>query len=149
MAGDPDSGAALPADVREALAQRNAIEAVKRLRAATGMGLKDALAVVQAHLEGRAPPPGLQARLNPVPASVPPVVLAALHQGQKIEAIRLLREHTGLGLKDAKDVVEALPQPARPDGLAPGEVPRSRSWRGLGVAAVLAVLLVWWWLRKA
>jgi ribosomal protein L7/L12 len=28
--------------------------------------------------------------------------------GNKIEAIKLYREHTGLGLKESKDAVEAL-----------------------------------------
>jgi len=30
---------------------------------------------------------------------------------QKIQAIKLVREHTGLGLKESKDVVEAWPRP--------------------------------------
>ena len=33
---------------------------------------------------------------------------AALAGGNKIEAIRLVREHTGLGLKESKDLVERL-----------------------------------------
>lgn len=32
-----------------------------------------------------------------------------MRRGQKIQAIKLLREQTGLGLKEAKDVVESLP----------------------------------------
>lgn len=35
-------------------------------------------------------------------------ILQALRDGNKIEAIRLYRERTGVGLKDAKDAVEAL-----------------------------------------
>ena len=35
-------------------------------------------------------------------------LLALLRQGQKIQAIKLYRERTGVGLKEAKDVVEAL-----------------------------------------
>ena len=35
-----------------------------------------------------------------------PEIRAALARGQKIEAIRLVRERTGLGLKEAKDLVE-------------------------------------------
>ena len=34
-------------------------------------------------------------------------VVAAIQQGRKIEAIKLLREEAGLGLKDAKHAVEA------------------------------------------
>ena|SRR5688572_12787031 len=33
-------------------------------------------------------------------------VRAALERGDKIAAIKLVREHTGLGLKEAKDLVE-------------------------------------------
>jgi large subunit ribosomal protein L7/L12 len=35
-------------------------------------------------------------------------LLVLLAAGQKIEAIKLYREHTGVGLKEAKDAVEAL-----------------------------------------
>jgi ribosomal protein L7/L12 len=35
-------------------------------------------------------------------------LLSLLEQGQKIEAVKLCRERTGLGLKEAKDAVEAL-----------------------------------------
>lgn len=38
---------------------------------------------------------------------MPPEVLAALGRGHKIEAIKLLRESHGLGLKEAKEAVEA------------------------------------------
>lgn len=38
---------------------------------------------------------------------LPPEVLAALQQGRKIEAIKLLRELKGIGLKEAKDAVDS------------------------------------------
>jgi ribosomal protein L7/L12 len=146
------SGAsALPAEVLEALARHDPIQAIKHLRAATGLGLKEAKEVVEAHLQGRPP-----SSLPPSPgsasfSSVPPAVLAALHQGQKIEAIRLLREHSGLGLKEAKDVVDALPQtagqPAQAGDLAPGEVRRSTGLLRIVVVLVLLGLAFAWWLR--
>ena len=37
-----------------------------------------------------------------------PDVVDALNSGQLIVAIKLYREHTGVGLKQAKDAVEAL-----------------------------------------
>ena len=37
---------------------------------------------------------------------LPAAVATALSQGQKIEAIKLLREAHGIGLKEAKDIVE-------------------------------------------
>ena len=33
--------------------------------------------------------------------------LAALHEGRKIDAIKILREERGIGLKEAKDEVDA------------------------------------------
>ena len=38
--------------------------------------------------------------------ALPPDVQALLTQGQKIQAIKLYREHTDVGLKEAKDAVE-------------------------------------------
>jgi len=38
-----------------------------------------------------------------------PEIAAALVGGNKIEAIKLVRERTGLGLKEAKELVERLP----------------------------------------
>jgi ribosomal protein L7/L12 len=35
-------------------------------------------------------------------------ILLLKAEGQKIEAIRMVRQRTGLGLKEAKDVVEAI-----------------------------------------
>ena len=143
------SAAGLPAEVLEALARHDPIQAIKHLRAATGLGLKEAKEVVEAHLQGRpAPslPPGAASF-----SSVPPAVLAALHQGHKIEAIRLLREHSGLGLKEAKDVVDALPRtagrPAQAGDLAPGEVRRSTGGLRVVVVLVLLGLALAWWLR--
>lgn len=44
--------------------------------------------------------------MNPS-APLPQAALTALQQGRKIEAIKLVREAEGLGLKEAKDRVEA------------------------------------------
>jgi ribosomal protein L7/L12 len=43
----------------------------------------------------------------------------ALGRGQKIEAIRIYRDATGVGLKEAKDAIE------RADPIHPHDVPRS------------------------
>lgn len=50
---------------------------------------------------------------------LPPEVIRAIEQGRKIEAIKLLREATGLGLANAKVLVdkagrEHAPKPAHP-----------------------------------
>lgn len=40
------------------------------------------------------------------PSGLPPSVVIALRQGNKIEAIKLYREATGVGLKEAKEAIE-------------------------------------------
>ena len=40
-------------------------------------------------------------------SKLPSDVLEALHANRKIEAIKLLREHQNIGLKDAKDIIDA------------------------------------------
>jgi len=73
-----------------------------------------------------------------------------MRRGQKIEAIKLLREQTGLGLKEAKEAVESYQGEA--DAAAgqrsPGEVPRSG--RFAWVAALLVIALVaYYFLRRS
>lgn len=48
-----------------------------------------------------------------LPASVAAEVDHLVAADQKINAIKLVREHTGLGLKESKDVVEAWPHTRR------------------------------------
>ncbi len=40
-------------------------------------------------------------------SELPEDVLAAIHENRKIEAIKLLREHRSLGLKEAREIVDA------------------------------------------
>jgi len=98
----------LPAEVLDALQRGDKIGAIKHLRAATDLDLKDAKDIIEAHLSGQ-PLPWPTAPLAPLTDSV----MTALQQGNKIEAIRILREQTGLGLKEAKDAIEALSPGAR------------------------------------
>lgn len=52
------------------------------------------------------------ATTDPVPgvggAAVSPEVLRLALAGQKIQAIKMLREQTGLGLRESKDIVDGL-----------------------------------------
>lgn len=91
----------LPDDVREALEQGNKIEAIKRLRESTGMGLKEAKDLVENHGQGTV-------QNIPDILSDAASVADALQKGNKIEAIKRLRQQTGLSLKDAKDAIDAL-----------------------------------------
>jgi len=154
---------ALPEKVVEALKAGNPVLAIKLLREAKGVGLKEARDLLIA-LRDRIPVANEQAaakqatlQLDPLPGDVQ----QALARGNKIEAIRLLRAKTGLGLKEAKDAVDRIaasmpPRPVtstpgratRPTGLAPGEVPRSGGvlWRVIVVVAL--TLLAYWFLRE-
>ncbi len=58
------------------------------------------------------PPPA------PEPGSLEADILALVQGQQKIQAIKLYREKAGVGLKEAKDFVEAL---AAKYGIAPGQ----------------------------
>ncbi len=53
---------------------------------------------------------GVEAELE----GVTPEIREALKDGRKIDAIRIRREQTGCGLKEAKDWVESLPAKYRP-----------------------------------
>lgn len=69
-------------------------------------------------------------------------VRALVQQRRKIEAIKLVRERTGIGLKEAKDCVEALEREMGLPVGTPGSVV------GLLVFVVIILGLVgWWWLR--
>ena len=53
--------------------------------------------------------------------NLPPEAIAAIDRGEWIEAIKLVREHTGLGLREAKDAVERYRNGDRsPLGVAAG-----------------------------
>ena len=79
--------------------------------------------------------------------TVPPEVVDALRRGNKIEAVKRLREASGIGLAEAKGLIDRLEggahagqsahptpttlhhaHPVQPEqsGLSPGEVPRGK-----------------------
>ena len=86
------------------------IEAIKLVRAQTGLGLKEAKDAVEAIERGELVELTLRATstTQAVSGIDPDQITELLLQGKKIEAIKLVREQTGLGLKEAKDVVEAI-----------------------------------------
>ena len=99
----------LEREARALLASGDTIGAVKRVRELTGWGLKQCREYVQSlapTLPGSAPPIG-----GPSPLSDPatdPDVQVQLARGNKIQAIKRVRELTGWGLKEAKDYVDGL-----------------------------------------
>ncbi len=97
--------------------QGNKIAAIKHVRQRTGLGLREAKDVVEAAERGE------RQRIAPAaPATTAAAAAgngsngalddaelrALVAEGQKIEAIKRVREHTGWGLAEAKDYVEGL-----------------------------------------
>ena len=159
----------LPDEVREALQRGNLFDAIKLLRRAGVSNLKEAKAVLEAEARrlnaGRGRAPGTTASPSSPAAPdgaamrgvFPPAAADALRRGHKIEAIRLVREHLGIGLKEAKDLVDQHEQLMVPtveglsprNGLSPGEVPRTSgriTW--LLVAAAIVAGLVYHFLLR-
>ncbi|MEO5882015.1 MAG: ribosomal protein L7/L12, partial [Caldimonas sp.] len=130
----------LPADVLAALEQGQTIEAIKRLRAATGLGLKEAKDAIDRHVADGARPKRTVASMLTLPFAV----AAAAKQGNKVEAIRLLRERGGLGPTEAKTAIDTFER-ENADGdrdSAPGEVRRISGAAWLVLIAVLAGLVL-------
>jgi ribosomal protein L7/L12 len=102
----------LAREVRDLYMKNKKLEAVKALREATGLGLADAVRIADK----------LGATGKPAATANPAVTSTAMaigpdHQdeirslvaaGQQIQAIKKVRELTGMGLKDAKDYVDKL-----------------------------------------
>lgn len=115
---------ALPPQAVAALQRGDTIEAIKLTREATGLGLKQAKEAVERHAHALAePPPGFTRAPAIVSASggaLPHDASLALQRGQVVEAVRLTREATGLGLKEAKQLVDAARGAVPDDGAVPG-----------------------------
>lgn len=84
------------------------IEAIKLYREQTGCSLREAKEAVEAFERGETvslafvppPPPNAQSMIAQIEAWV--------QRGNKINAIKAYREYTGVGLKMAKDVIDAI-----------------------------------------
>lgn len=93
------------------------------------------------------PPPPLRA--------LPPAALAALSRRNKIEAIKIVRQEWRLGLKEAKDAVDAYERGTTPASSAaratlasgPREV-GGISLRWLVIALALVGLVYYWFTRR-
>lgn len=135
----------LAGGVLDALQRGDKIEAIRRLRESSGLGLKEAKEAIEQHLLGH-PAHAPAARSS---SRLPAAVVEALRQRKKVQAIRLLREQTGLGLKDAKDAVDAFQDAERTknDGLASGAVSRLGSAVRWIALLAMAGFVVYYFLR--
>ena len=113
---------ALQQRIVQTLNSSGKIQAVKELKDATGWGLKQSKDFVDGMEQDtslQTPEPGEQ---TPVAVNVAAAdidfddldrdgllrVMAEIREGRKINAIKEMREMTGLGLKEAKDLVEEI-----------------------------------------
>jgi ribosomal protein L7/L12 len=136
----PGASADLPqsdlTDVQALLASGKKIAAIKRLREQTGMGLAEAKNVVDAMAVGR-PAPGPEQirrraaggatdraqqvrRMSPVTRARAEAFIA---DRELIHAIKVIREDTGMGLRDAKDTAEAMAAEMAAEGSADRAAP--------------------------
>lgn len=94
----------------------DAIQAIKAVREETGLGLRDAKRIVDSLAASGAAGVSVPMRGSPeAVASYRPdaSTLALVREGRKLEAIVAVREATGMGLKEAKEYVEALERAGR------------------------------------
>jgi ribosomal protein L7/L12 len=109
-----DSGM-LTDQIKALLAQGNKIEAIKLARAKTGFPLEAAKDMVETIEKsgGTATPAAAPQAVNPMElirnaSGLSREVLQLVKEGRKIDAIQLIRAKTGLGLKEAKEIVDRL-----------------------------------------
>ena len=93
--------------IRDLLQRGEKIEAIKLLREATGMDLKQAAEEVD-RLGAGQPPSAWVTTPAPGDDAVSDEVRRLAASGRKIEAIKHLRAETGLGLKEARKRVERI-----------------------------------------
>jgi ribosomal protein L7/L12 len=127
------------ASVRSQIERGNKIAAIKLYRERTGLGLKEAKDAVEIIARGGEPPVAAMARaMHNVPASVDLAAIQdLLRAGNKIEAIKQYRTVTGLGLKEAKDAVDAIA--VSTPGVSPRLGPRD-DYRGCVNVLLIIVL---------
>lgn len=139
----------LPDDAITSIERGQLLEAIRIVRERTGCGLKEAKDAVERHA-------GAYRRAQALDGGgLPPAAREALARGRTLEAVRIVREATGLGLAQAKAMVDAAagdagiggagPAPRADPLREPGRVRRGglvRWWLLLACAAVL-VALAW------
>jgi len=124
-------------DIKAAIGAGNKIAAIKLYRDGTGAGLAEAKEAIELIAAGKPPPSGAAAT---PPSDAMQEVSALLVAGRKIEAIRVYRAATGVGLKEAKDAVDALEREINP-GAAVARAAAVRRGRLVVAAFVVAAAL--------
>ena len=109
--------------IKHLLMNRRRTYAIQLYREQAGVSLSDAAKAIDAIADGREPPPivpaGSPRRLSAADLAT---VRSLLERKNKVEAIKLYRERTGLGLSDAKLAIEAIAGGGEPPEVAMARV---------------------------
>ncbi len=134
---------AILARVRERLAAGDKLGAIKLHREATGLSLAESKDFVeQVMTRGEQAPTTAR---GPMDAATMGQIHALVAANRLIEAIKLYRERTGVGLKEAKDAVESIAlgkPPADPDYAVGDAASRVVSRPGAASRAPLVLFIV-------
>ena len=142
--------AAFLEEVRRLAGSGNLIEAVRKYRAAYGVGLKEAKEAVEALQAGRLISPSAPGNRSPEELTQAiEAVQRLLEQGKKIEAIKLYRENFDVSLTRATYAIEQIQagQKLQPEagfenlGLPSKEVSTTKKGKWLGAIITIAVLV--------
>ncbi len=110
--------------VRQLVSDGQKIEAIKLVRQQTNLGLKEAKDAVEAIERGETP--DLTPRAAVTAHGVSNVDLDQINelllQNKKIDAVKLYREQTGAGLKEALDAIEAIEKTGSPVQASAGTI---------------------------
>lgn len=141
--------------VRKLVASGRTIDAIKLYREITGLGLKEAKEAIDRYADGGSlePAEDIVARKAALDRAAPVdgEIKGLLESGRKLEAIKLLRERSGLDLATAKDIVDSMAADLnRAAGFRPGStagIDRSGGFlrwilAGLAIAAGIAVYVL-------
>jgi ribosomal protein L7/L12 len=96
--------------VKALMAEGRKLEAIKLMRESNGLSLaeaKDAVEAIDQHGRATLGEMGMMSTVR-LAQQLGKEVHELVAKGDKIEAIKLVREQTGLGLKEAKELVERL-----------------------------------------
>ena len=128
----------LPEHIAELIRHGRKTEAIKTLRLETGVDLKTAKEAVD-RLDA-------DPAFDPIPAlkteGISEDVLLLAWERQLIPAIKLLRQQSGLGLKEAKEIIEqlpvdpGLPQPSARSAVVPLVIAGALLVIGLALAVI-------------
>ncbi|MFM9844788.1 MAG: ribosomal protein L7/L12 [Dongiaceae bacterium] len=131
--------------VRKLVASGRTIEAVKLLREVTGLSLKEAKEAVDRCAQGGSLDiaedlAAYRSALHGA-AQVDGEIKSLLESGRKIEAIKLMRERSGLDLATAKDIIDSMDGDLKRAGTGRPHPAAVKEGRG-GARRWIAVLLI-------